>query len=141
MKTEIMAPPATGDQVVIIRESENPAEREFTKAKMWVYVSAWEKVAWATNFHKRYRAIGYEHRINGQPQKANNQEIVLAEDQLIGIVMVNPYTDDGKDQLSETYTSYLGTREYSYKVRWERLGPDGLWVRCTDPRPRHPINF
>jgi hypothetical protein len=141
MKEVIVTPPATGDQVVIIRESEKPTERAFTKAKMWVHANVWEKVAWAINFHKRYRAIGYENRINGQPQEENNQEIILAEGQLIGIVMVNPYRTDGKDQLSEKYTSYLGTREYSYKVRWERLGPDGLWVKCTDPRPRHEVKF
>lgn len=142
MKAEmIMTPPATGDRVVIIRESENPTERAFTKAKMWVHAHVWEEVAWATNFHKRYRAIGYEHRINGQPRERNDQEINLAEDKLIGIVMVHPYRTNGLDQLSETYTSYLGTKEYSYKVRWERLGPDGLWVKCTDPRPRHEVKF
>lgn len=137
----VMTPPAVGDQVVIIRESNNPAERAFTKAKMWVHGHAWKEVAWAINFHKRYRAIGYEHRINGQPREHTDQEITLTEDKLIGIVMVQPYRTGGLDQLGETYKSYLGGKEYSYKVRWERLGTDGLWVSCTDPRPQHLVKF
>ncbi len=138
---EILLPPALDDQVVFIRESENPMDHGFTRAKMWVHADTWKKVAWATNFNKWYKAIGYKHRINDQPQEGDNREIILAKDKLIGIVMVNPYRSDGHDQLGETHVYQIGNRIHSYKVRWERLGPDGVWVKCDDPRPKHPVTF
>ncbi len=142
MKNEgIMTPPAIDDPIVLIRESQDPTKENFTKAKMWVPGGAWEKVAWAINLHKLYKAIGYEHRINGQLLEDDNREIILVKDKLIGIVRANPYRTDGHDQLGETYTYHMGTKSHSYRTRWERFGPDGLWVRCDDPRLKHPVTF
>ena len=130
--------PTLNDRIVIIRESNDPENNKFTKALMWVQDEIWDKVSWAINCHKRYRAIGYDYYIDGHRKKQENE---LIEDQLIEIVRVEPWKNCGYDKLGEMYCYETGKKKCSYKTRWECLGPDGSWTICLDPRARYPVTF
>ncbi len=135
VERDYVTPPSVGEEVVLIRESYTPGTRGYTKAMMWVPVAEWENHRWVLNLNETYRAIAYDHRVNGKftSQTKNENQLVIGK--LEGILIQFPRRDHG-DPLEENHSSALGELNFTYKVRWERLCPDGVWVECADPRPK-----
>ncbi|MCX6719087.1 MAG: hypothetical protein NTZ38_01790 [Candidatus Taylorbacteria bacterium] len=124
-------PPSLEEEVVLIRQSNRPGDKEYTKAGMWVPESDWQRYGWAVNAHTTFRAFAHDHR-NGD-RVMSLAELKLTEGVLIDIVKQSPRQIDN-DPLQSGFTSKLGTMSLSYQVRWERLEPDDTWTKCADPR-------
>jgi hypothetical protein len=134
--TDAVYPPCKGEQLVLVRESDNASDWRYTKAARWVPIKLWQEVKWAMNAHETYRIVGYDHRVNGQFMPSTTREELVDQGTLLGIVkMYN--RDINNDKLSPHYDSTLAGCKYTRKVRWERLCADGKWVECADPRPVH----
>lgn len=130
MKEGPLSLPCKGDRVVLIRESNNPGDRLYTKAKVWIREIEWHNVKWAVNIDNTYRAIGFNHRVNGQFTSTNKNEIVLVIGTLKEIIGMETRN------IKERYQSGVGDLNFSCEVRWERLAGDA-WVECLDPRPEN----
>ncbi|GEM_PF-2514847 len=128
-----MLPPVIGDKIVLVRESNNRAAWNFTRAFRWAKEEDWEEVKWAVNAHTVFRAIAFGHRHNGQFQKNTGTEVELIREELINIINQNSHQSN--DPLGKHYSVRLGRTLLSYEVRWERQDPDGTWTECDDPRP------
>ena len=132
---DYVAPPPIGKEIVLIRESNTPGTRQYTKALMWVPVAEWENNRWVLNLDETYRAIAYDHRVNGRFTSKTKSEDQMVTGKLEEILIQFPRRDHG-DPCEENHLSQLGELKFSYRVRWERLCSDGLWVECADPRPK-----
>lgn len=127
-------PPSIGEKVVLIRESNNPSNRLYTKAGLWVKDEDWQESKWAVNIHRIYRATAHGHRHDGKYQSNTKSGVVLATDTLINIIANNPW-HLSNDPLKAHYSAEIGGHTLSYdEVRWERLEPDSTWTECGDPR-------
>lgn len=127
--------PQIGEKIVLIRGSENPEGRDYTKATRWATLENWNEVAWAVNAHVTYHAIASDHRNTGQFMSSTNKEITLVTGTLLSITRQYP-RDAHNDPLSEGHTSSVGKLKLSYQyVRWEKLEKNGCWTECGDPRP------
>ncbi|MFA6405031.1 MAG: hypothetical protein WCW03_03465 [Candidatus Paceibacterota bacterium] len=127
--------PPIGDKVVLIRGSDRPSDRNFTKALRWAYASDWREVRWAVHAQTVFRATAYDHRNGGHFQGNTGHEVRLAEGRLIDLVNDNPRHQNGRDPLAENYSTSLAGKVLSYKTRWERIDTDGQLTECADPRP------
>ena len=125
--------PSVGEQVVLIRESNDRNNRDYTRAARWVPIDDWEESSWAVNAKETFRATAYDHRCNGHFQNNSGKDVLLTEGTLMEIVKKNPRSGNN-DCLGAHYAVGLGTKTLTYNVRWERWCPDG-WVECGDPRP------
>ena len=125
--------PIAGKNVVLIRESQNPAEKSYTKASRWITEENWNQVSWAVNANTTYRAVAYNHRTDGHFQGNTRESVELANDRLLEIAKKNPRQSN--DPLGEKYSIEFAGHTLSYSVRWERLDGDGVWTECADPRP------
>lgn len=129
-------PPSINEEVVLVRQSDCTSNPLYTKADRWVPITLWHEVKWAVNARETYRAIGYDHRVNGKFLSSTTHEELLIQGKLLEIT--KKYNrDSNTDELSAHYVSTFGGCKYTRKVRWERLCADGSWVECADPRPVH----
>jgi hypothetical protein len=120
-------------EVVVIRENQNPSSNEYTLAKLWVPLESWEDVEWFTRLNKKYRAIGSDHTVNGEPSTTLSENTIV-EGTLEDIIR----SASQKPGLgSHTYTCKLFGLTYKSKVTWEEQTPEEDWRPCNDPRPRH----
>lgn len=124
---------ATYEDVVLVRQSVDPSNRNFTKACSWMKSTDWNQVNWAVNAKKRYRAIAFNHRNNGQV--TSNPELILIENNLIDIINKAPRSSQRDPYLSGYSTQLTKNIILSYDVRWVRLEGSHSIIECADPRP------
>jgi hypothetical protein len=122
--------PEINARVALIRRSNWPGASEFTQAAMWVPIEDWQAHKWAVNLNETYRAIAYDHRVNGESN--NSTEVVLIEGTLNQIILREHRQKN--DPLTDGHKSEIGSLVFTYSVRWERWAKD-MWAECRDPRP------
>jgi hypothetical protein len=127
--------PTRGTQIVLVRNSEDPNHRNHTSAAGWILKADWNKVAWAVNARKTFKAVASGHRHNGKSQRNTGKDVTLVENTLLSINKEYPRRQDC-DPLSSGYQTKAAGVTYSYDtVIWYRRDPDGVWTECADPRP------
>ncbi len=126
--------PQVGERIILVRESNDPTTREYTKAGQWVREENWLAAQSLLASQVKYRAIAYSHRNNGHFQSNSKAEVELACASLAQIANKFHRGVD-RDTLAEHYSTKLGTTVLSYTTRWERQEANGSWTKCADPRP------
>lgn len=131
MDNMMPVPPNVGEKVALIRENYDPRDRKFTKALIWIPIAEWEEASCMANMDEMYRAIGYDHMTNGEPNlEAEDLEIMCGS--LISII-----NQIGPEKVGRTHTTRIRNSTWSYSIRWEHRNPDGEWVECPCPLPQY----
>ncbi len=126
--------PAIGGKVVLIRNSDDPFDDNFTLANTWVKFEDWLEKKWVANAHATFRAVANDHRTDGQRHSNSDNEVELAKGSLIDIMRSFP-RGAASDKLGPSYTTELFGKSLSCKTLWYKLEADGTWTECADPRP------
>ena len=126
--------PQVGERIILVRESNDPTTREYTKAGQWVREENWLAAQSLLASQVKYRAIAHDHRKNGLFKSNSRVEVELTCASLAKIANEFHRGVD-RDTLAEHYSTKLGNTVLSYTTRWERQEANGSWTKCADPRP------
>lgn len=127
--------PQKGAEIVLVRESANPATPGYTRALGWALKADWNEVAWVANAKETYKAVAYNHRSNGKSQSNTDKEVLVAQDTLLHIVRDYPRRPSYPDPLGEHYSTELKGTTLSYNTVWYHRETNNSWTECADPRP------
>jgi hypothetical protein len=130
--------PKTDEEIVLIRVSNRPGTREFTKASRWAPASQWLAVQRALDTRTKYRAIAYNHRVNGKFQGNTGKQEELVSWSTANELNIAYPRGDKNDRFAPKRKVTIGSGKshmtLTCETRWERLNPDGTIVECSDPR-------
>lgn len=116
--------------IVLVRESQNPGSKEYTRALIWTTALRWQTVAWAVKARKQYRVVGVNHRTNGV-RNSNQPEIEYANGILIDIMKKYPRIPG--DGIAPTIHQTVGKLKLTADIVWY----DEHGTEVDDPRPRN----